>query len=162
MLSPRYNSHPMLISRMCFYFFLFFFWPRFQRRRYIDTHAKSMKHLTKPITWPSIRRAQHTMTINQIMELNHCQWLHQPIQKMEVSITNIAQFIFSLFIYFVLAAVLSPMQLLFFFISFSVAGRTELKCHCDICKDDNFICETDGLCFTSVELKDNEPKYSYR
>ncbi|TMW54720.1 hypothetical protein DOY81_000251 [Sarcophaga bullata] len=26
-----------------------------------------------------------------------------------------------------------------------------LKCHCDICKDNNNICETDGYCFTSVE-----------
>lgn len=40
--------------------------------------------------------------------------------------------------------------------------RAELKCHCDICKDDNYICETDGLCFTSVELKDNDLVYSYR
>ncbi|XP_013116288.1 TGF-beta receptor type-1 isoform X3 [Stomoxys calcitrans] len=26
-----------------------------------------------------------------------------------------------------------------------------LKCHCDICKDSNNICETDGYCFTSVQ-----------
>lgn len=40
----------------------------------------------------------------------------------------------------------------------------KLKCHCDICKEDNYICETDGLCFTSVALiKDSITfHYSYR
>lgn len=38
----------------------------------------------------------------------------------------------------------------------------KIKCHCDICKDDNLTCETDGLCFTSVELRDGKPSYSYR
>lgn len=37
-----------------------------------------------------------------------------------------------------------------------------LKCHCDICKDDNFTCETDGLCFTSVELDRGQLVYSFR
>jgi len=40
--------------------------------------------------------------------------------------------------------------------------RKLLKCHCDICPNDNYICETDGLCFTSVELLRNELIYSYR
>lgn len=38
----------------------------------------------------------------------------------------------------------------------------KIKCHCDICYDENFTCETDGLCFTSVELSDGKPSYSYR
>ncbi|XP_030387532.1 TGF-beta receptor type-1 isoform X2 [Scaptodrosophila lebanonensis] len=33
----------------------------------------------------------------------------------------------------------------------------KIKCHCDICKDSNHICETDGYCFTSVE-KDVDSK----
>uniref|UniRef100_A0A182IKW3 Activin types I and II receptor domain-containing protein n=1 Tax=Anopheles atroparvus TaxID=41427 RepID=A0A182IKW3_ANOAO len=38
-----------------------------------------------------------------------------------------------------------------------------LKCHCDICKDENYVCETDGLCFTSVTKEaDGKHKYSYR
>uniref|UniRef100_A0A8W7PE87 Activin types I and II receptor domain-containing protein n=1 Tax=Anopheles coluzzii TaxID=1518534 RepID=A0A8W7PE87_ANOCL len=38
-----------------------------------------------------------------------------------------------------------------------------LKCHCDICKDENFVCETDGLCFTSLTREaDGTLKYSYR
>uniref|UniRef100_A0A182K3U8 Activin types I and II receptor domain-containing protein n=1 Tax=Anopheles christyi TaxID=43041 RepID=A0A182K3U8_9DIPT len=38
-----------------------------------------------------------------------------------------------------------------------------LKCHCDICKDENFVCETDGLCFTSLTREsDGSLKYSYR
>ncbi|XP_060652499.1 TGF-beta receptor type-1 isoform X1 [Drosophila nasuta] len=38
-----------------------------------------------------------------------------------------------------------------------------IKCHCDICKETNHICETDGYCFTSVE-KDNDNKiiFSFR
>uniref|UniRef100_A0AAG5D911 Serine/threonine-protein kinase receptor n=1 Tax=Anopheles atroparvus TaxID=41427 RepID=A0AAG5D911_ANOAO len=37
-----------------------------------------------------------------------------------------------------------------------------LKCHCDICKDENYVCETDGLCFTSVTKEaDGKHKYSY-
>ncbi|ALC40485.1 babo [Drosophila busckii] len=38
-----------------------------------------------------------------------------------------------------------------------------LKCHCDICKDTNHICDTDGYCFTSVEKdSDNKIIFSYR
>ncbi|XP_058125443.1 TGF-beta receptor type-1 isoform X2 [Anopheles coustani] len=38
-----------------------------------------------------------------------------------------------------------------------------LKCHCDICKDENYVCETDGVCFTSVTKEaDGKHKYSYR
>ncbi|XP_039453580.1 TGF-beta receptor type-1 isoform X3 [Culex pipiens pallens] len=37
-----------------------------------------------------------------------------------------------------------------------------LKCHCDICKDQNYVCETDGLCFTSLSLEHGTYKYSYR
>ncbi|XP_005176483.1 TGF-beta receptor type-1 isoform X2 [Musca domestica] len=36
-----------------------------------------------------------------------------------------------------------------------------LKCHCDICKDSNYICETYGFCFTSVEKKDGNTIFSY-
>ncbi|KAL1379456.1 hypothetical protein pipiens_000490, partial [Culex pipiens pipiens] len=36
-----------------------------------------------------------------------------------------------------------------------------LKCHCDICKDQNYVCETDGLCFTSLSLEHGTYKYSY-
>ncbi|XP_073813095.1 TGF-beta receptor type-1 babo isoform X2 [Musca autumnalis] len=36
-----------------------------------------------------------------------------------------------------------------------------LKCHCDICKDSNYICETYGYCFTSVEKKDGNTIFSY-
>ncbi|XP_017867655.1 PREDICTED: TGF-beta receptor type-1 isoform X2 [Drosophila arizonae] len=38
-----------------------------------------------------------------------------------------------------------------------------IKCHCDICKETNHICETDGYCFTSVE-KDTDSKiiFSFR
>ncbi|KAJ6643288.1 TGF-beta receptor type-1 [Pseudolycoriella hygida] len=39
--------------------------------------------------------------------------------------------------------------------------KRKIKCHCDVCKDDNLTCETDGLCFTSVELRNNKPLYSY-
>ena len=47
---------------------------------------------------------------------------------------------------------------------FSLLSLTELlKCHCDICKDENFVCETDGLCFTSLTREaDGTLKYSYR
>uniref|UniRef100_A0A182Q3S0 Activin types I and II receptor domain-containing protein n=1 Tax=Anopheles farauti TaxID=69004 RepID=A0A182Q3S0_9DIPT len=38
-----------------------------------------------------------------------------------------------------------------------------LKCHCDICRDENFVCETDGVCFTSLTREsDGKLKYSYR
>ncbi|XP_037928524.1 uncharacterized protein LOC119662942 isoform X1 [Teleopsis dalmanni] len=37
-----------------------------------------------------------------------------------------------------------------------------LKCHCDICKETNFICETDGYCFTSVEKGSDATTFSYR
>ncbi|XP_058056532.1 TGF-beta receptor type-1 [Anopheles bellator] len=38
-----------------------------------------------------------------------------------------------------------------------------LKCHCDICKDENYVCETDGVCFTSLSREpDGKLKYSYR
>ncbi|KAL9918072.1 TGF-beta receptor type-1 babo isoform 2-T2 [Glossina fuscipes fuscipes] len=37
-----------------------------------------------------------------------------------------------------------------------------LKCHCDICKESNNICETDGYCFTSVERDKGEIIFSYR
>ncbi|XP_017093722.2 TGF-beta receptor type-1 isoform X2 [Drosophila bipectinata] len=30
-----------------------------------------------------------------------------------------------------------------------------IKCHCDICKESNNICETDGYCFTSVEKSED-------
>lgn len=37
-----------------------------------------------------------------------------------------------------------------------------LKCHCDICKETNNICETDGYCFTSVQRDNGEIIFSYR
>ncbi|XP_053966622.1 TGF-beta receptor type-1 isoform X3 [Anastrepha ludens] len=37
-----------------------------------------------------------------------------------------------------------------------------LKCHCDICKDNNYICETDGYCFTSVVKDEDKIIFSYR
>ncbi|KAH8279518.1 hypothetical protein KR026_012162 [Drosophila bipectinata] len=38
-----------------------------------------------------------------------------------------------------------------------------IKCHCDICKESNNICETDGYCFTSVEKsEDRGIIFSYR
>ncbi|XP_037046242.1 TGF-beta receptor type-1 isoform X3 [Bradysia coprophila] len=40
--------------------------------------------------------------------------------------------------------------------------KRKIKCHCDICIDDNLICETDGVCFTSVQLQNGKPTYSYR
>lgn len=49
--------------------------------------------------------------------------------------------------------------LFFFFLKHVfIAGR--LKCHCDSCPQST--CETDGLCFTSVEARKNELTYSYR
>ncbi|SPP73925.1 TGF-beta receptor type-1 isoform X2 [Drosophila guanche] len=37
-----------------------------------------------------------------------------------------------------------------------------VKCHCDICKETNHICETDGYCFTSVEKNaDNKIIFSF-
>ncbi|XP_059622528.1 TGF-beta receptor type-1-like [Phlebotomus argentipes] len=40
--------------------------------------------------------------------------------------------------------------------------RPKLKCHCDLCFDTNYICETEALCFTSVELKRSREIVSYR
>ncbi|GAB0092131.1 Receptor protein serine/threonine kinase [Sergentomyia squamirostris] len=40
--------------------------------------------------------------------------------------------------------------------------KPKLKCHCDVCRDSNFICETDAQCFTSVELKRGREIISYR
>ncbi|XP_067630347.1 TGF-beta receptor type-1 isoform X3 [Eurosta solidaginis] len=37
-----------------------------------------------------------------------------------------------------------------------------LKCHCDVCKDNNYICETDGYCFTSVVKEEGKINFSYR
>ncbi|XP_020798365.1 TGF-beta receptor type-1-like isoform X2 [Drosophila serrata] len=38
-----------------------------------------------------------------------------------------------------------------------------IKCHCDICKETNHICETDGFCFTSVEKNaDDTILFSFR
>ncbi|KAH8252818.1 hypothetical protein KR032_001929 [Drosophila birchii] len=38
-----------------------------------------------------------------------------------------------------------------------------IKCHCDICKETNDICETDGYCFTSVEKNpDDTILFSFR
>uniref|UniRef100_A0A1L8DJT4 Serine/threonine-protein kinase receptor n=2 Tax=Nyssomyia neivai TaxID=330878 RepID=A0A1L8DJT4_9DIPT len=40
--------------------------------------------------------------------------------------------------------------------------KPKLKCHCDICTDTNFICETEALCFTSIELKRGREIISFR
>lgn len=40
--------------------------------------------------------------------------------------------------------------------------KPKLKCHCDLCADTNFVCETEALCFTSVELKRGREIVSYR
>ncbi|XP_031630981.1 TGF-beta receptor type-1 isoform X2 [Contarinia nasturtii] len=37
--------------------------------------------------------------------------------------------------------------------------KRRLKCHCDSCPQS--VCETDGLCFTAVEKRENEFLYSY-
>ncbi|XP_044732406.1 TGF-beta receptor type-1 isoform X2 [Chrysoperla carnea] len=37
-----------------------------------------------------------------------------------------------------------------------------LKCHCDICKDTNYTCETDGLCFTATSLNKGVMERVYR
>lgn len=37
-----------------------------------------------------------------------------------------------------------------------------LKCHCDHCHTTNYICETDGVCYFSWELVNNNYKYSKR
>uniref|UniRef100_A0A6P7GQM9 receptor protein serine/threonine kinase n=1 Tax=Diabrotica virgifera virgifera TaxID=50390 RepID=A0A6P7GQM9_DIAVI len=44
----------------------------------------------------------------------------------------------------------------------NLSGVWALKCKCDICKDTNFTCETDGYCFTSTYLKAGVVLYSYR
>lgn len=55
--------------------------------------------------------------------------------------------------------IISDEYLYFFFLNIQFA---ELKCHCDICAENNFTCETDGMCFTSIQLDNNEAIYSYR
>ncbi|XP_034476136.1 TGF-beta receptor type-1 isoform X1 [Drosophila innubila] len=41
--------------------------------------------------------------------------------------------------------------------------KKTIKCHCDICKETNHICETDGYCFTSVEKdSNNDIIFSFR
>lgn len=55
-----------------------------------------------------------------------------------------------------------PIQTLPMLSSFGKKKDRILKCHCDICKESNNICETDGLCFTSVELSKGAVTFSYR
>lgn len=47
---------------------------------------------------------------------------------------------------------------------FATAGSKvkPLQCHCDICKETNYICETTSYCFTSVSVEKGETTYSYR
>uniref|UniRef100_A0A336M3U3 receptor protein serine/threonine kinase n=1 Tax=Culicoides sonorensis TaxID=179676 RepID=A0A336M3U3_CULSO len=40
--------------------------------------------------------------------------------------------------------------------------RRKLKCHCDVCKETNNICETTGYCFTSKTIKDGQEILQYR
>lgn len=50
-----------------------------------------------------------------------------------------------------------------FFVFFSFQVSVGLKCYCDICRDENHTCETDGLCFTTTSLDDNSViTHSYR
>lgn len=50
-----------------------------------------------------------------------------------------------------------------FFVAFSFQVSVGLKCYCDICRDENHTCETDGLCFTTTSLDDNSViTHSYR
>ncbi|XP_074033026.1 TGF-beta receptor type-1 babo isoform X5 [Leptinotarsa decemlineata] len=37
-----------------------------------------------------------------------------------------------------------------------------LKCKCDLCKDKNYTCETDGYCYTSTYLKNGVIHFNYR
>ncbi|XP_055916513.1 TGF-beta receptor type-1 isoform X3 [Eupeodes corollae] len=55
-----------------------------------------------------------------------------------------------------------PIQTLPMLSSYGKKKDRILKCHCDICKESNNICETDGLCFTSVELSKGTVTFSYR
>ncbi|XP_055692619.1 TGF-beta receptor type-1-like [Lutzomyia longipalpis] len=43
-----------------------------------------------------------------------------------------------------------------------VTPKPKLKCHCDTCPETNFICETETLCFTSVEIKNGREIVQYR
>ncbi|XP_055858580.1 TGF-beta receptor type-1 isoform X3 [Episyrphus balteatus] len=54
-----------------------------------------------------------------------------------------------------------PIQTLPMLSSYGKKKDRILKCHCDICKESNNICETDGLCFTSVELSKGTVTFSY-
>lgn len=48
-------------------------------------------------------------------------------------------------------------------VSLFISGVNSLKCKCDICPDKNFICETDGYCFTTTfETKSGEVEHQYR
>ncbi|XP_076272725.1 TGF-beta receptor type-1-like isoform X1 [Rhynchophorus ferrugineus] len=58
-------------------------------------------------------------------------------------------------------------SIVWFFLSIiclHVIGVWSLLCKCDLCKDDNYTCSTDGYCFTSVQRKKNSDKliYNYR
>lgn len=52
--------------------------------------------------------------------------------------------------------------LIFVFFLYFSGYFTELKCHCDVCVDDNYTCITDGMCFTSIQIEKGQPIYSYR
>ncbi|KAL3283913.1 hypothetical protein HHI36_018082 [Cryptolaemus montrouzieri] len=42
-------------------------------------------------------------------------------------------------------------------------GVDSLKCKCDICADKNYVCETDGYCFTTTyETKQGGIDHQYR
>lgn len=45
----------------------------------------------------------------------------------------------------------------------SIPGVHMLKCKCDICKDKNYTCSTDGYCFTmTTKNEEGNIVYSYR
>ncbi|XP_050301414.1 TGF-beta receptor type-1 isoform X2 [Anthonomus grandis grandis] len=52
----------------------------------------------------------------------------------------------------------------FLFLCLQFNDVCSIKCKCDICKDRNYTCETDGHCFTSVQKGRNTDQltYSYR
>ncbi|KAH8277733.1 hypothetical protein KR018_004422 [Drosophila ironensis] len=61
------------------------------------------------------------------------------------------------------AASAGPQQAVYVAQAVSRKQEKLIKCHCDICKESNNICETDGYCFTSVEKSaDRGIIFSYR
>ncbi|GAB6028308.1 TGF-beta receptor type-1 [Chamberlinius hualienensis] len=50
-----------------------------------------------------------------------------------------------------------------FIVIFSCRSSSALKCYCDICKEDNYTCYTEGVCFASISYWDSKDETkSYR